>query len=124
MSQIQHLNPGGKYDNYFKSQKQIPLGFIVPVIYRNQILDVESDNKTLVTKGDYLLLSDNYFTYTNIFDMGTKIENCDKMPDSLSDTPNKDKSKNAVDKFMENKASCLLADSSVNNAIEHVTLVF
>ena len=109
-----------KYDKYFKSQKQIPLGFIVPVIYRNQILDVESDEQTLVKKGDYLLFSDNYFTYTNIFDMGTKIENFDKIPDSLSDTPNKDKSKNAVDKFMENKASCLLADSSVNNAIEQV----
>lgn len=109
-----------KYDEYFASKKQIPLGFVVPVIYRNQILDTDSTDEQLVAKGDYLMTAPNYFTYTKLFGSGTQIKDFKKLPDTLEDKFDKKKSQNAVEQFTENKASCLIADSSVNNKIEQI----
>lgn len=107
-----------QYEQYYPQGKQMPLGFTVPVVYRNQTMDVDSTISQLVKSGDFLLMKDNYFSYSNIFGEGMKIYDFTKLPDDVSDTFDEGKSQNAVELFIENGASCLIGDTSVNNTIE------
>lgn len=107
-----------KYKKYFPEAKQMPLGFTVPMIYRNQILDTDSTENALFASEDYLLTRENYFTYSNVFGEGTKIKDFAKLPEALTDTFESENCRDAIERFMNNEATCLLADTSANNTIE------
>ena len=110
----------GQYKNYFSQEKQIPLGFMVPVVYRNQTMDMESSITELVEAGDFLLMKEDYFSYTNVFGKEIGVSDFKNMPDREGETFELQKCENAVEHFMENEASCLIGDISANNTIESV----
>ena len=110
----------GQYKNYFSQEKQIPLGFMVPVVYRNQTMDMDSSVAELVESGDFLLMKNDYFSYANVFGKGIGVSDFKNMPDRAEDTFELQKCENAVEHFMENGARCLIGDISANNTIEGV----
>lgn len=108
------------YKKYFSKGKQLPLGFTVPVIYTNEILGSNRTVEEMLAANDFLLTKENYFTYCNVFHGGTEILDFSKLPDYVSDTLDSKKYQDSVDRFLKDEATCLIADTSVNNTIEKV----
>lgn len=109
-----------QYKKFFPEGKQLPLGFTIPVIYRNETMDVEEDIAELVRSGKFLLMKEDYFAYSYLWEDATRIDDFRTLPDSLTDTLPSEKINNPVERFIDNEAACLLGDISANNQIENV----
>ncbi len=109
-----------QYKKYFPSENQIPLAFTAPAIYLNNILNADTAVEELVADGDYLVLEEDLLTFYNIFTEEGAVTDYASLPESFSDREKVQNCCTDAEAFLENEATCLIADTSLNNRIEQV----
>lgn len=109
-----------QYKKYFPSENQIPLAFTAPAIYLNNILNADTAVEELVADGDYLVLEEDLLTLYNIFTEEGAVTDFASLPESFSDREKAQNCCTDAEAFLENEATCLIADTSLNNRIEQV----
>ena len=98
-----------RYEDFFPSEKQLPLSFSMPVVYYCTLANPEEKSvEELVEEGNFMVSSGGYFTWYNLYGGGEPVED---FRDWSGAAAGKDRICGGED-FLRMETACLLADSS------------
>ncbi len=111
-----------EYNDYFPSKMQLPMAFSMPVVYHNILLDENEDSGKLVDEGKFIISSNVFMTYYNLYENGEDIEDFSKWDrnDSVVNSLHEHYSTIGYDMsamspemmFMEGNSACLISDTA------------
>lgn len=98
-----------QYALSFPNQKQLPLAFVMPVVYYNTLVNAEEKEvDALVEEGNFLVCEEGFFTWYNLYSGEEPVWDFAMSDMALS------RWEQAADKeaFLLNESACLIADTS------------
>lgn len=115
-----------KYKTHFPSKKQLPMAFLVPVLYYNTILHENEDVPSLLQQGMVELTTDNVLTGYNLYsgrDPVTSVQgwnNTDSVSAWLDEAVKNEgwSFEDAEEQFLDNQYPCILSDSAFYNDVQ------
>ena len=104
-----------QYARYFPDEKQLPLAFVMPVVYYNTLANTEEKEVgELVEEGNFLVCEEGFLTWYNLY------SGEEPVPDFAASDAVLSRREQIADKevFLLNESACLIADTSVYRWIQ------
>lgn len=100
------------YEDYYPNEKQLPLAFTVPVIYRNSIMEENKSLEQLIKEDNFVVTPNNYLTYCNLYGKSGSITDWTTISDKLSVIQVNAGWQKSIAAFTNSEKACLIADVS------------